>query len=171
MPVYPRLLGALATISCLALSGAFAAGGAWKFDTEDQGHPQLAYLENNKWIFRVGCGHAFGFRAVYPGAPKKGEEKATITIANTKTQMKFDGEIESVFSDEFPSNTTHFVQWDLGFERQNPELYGKTWKRLESRFFDFLDSGQPLTVSAEGRSYVLPPVKIQRWKVRFKKLC
>jgi hypothetical protein len=171
MPVYPGFLGVLATISCFVLSEAYAAGGAWKFDTEDQGHPRLAYLENSKWIFWVGCGHAFGFRAVYPGASKKDEGKVTITVSNTRTQMKFDANIESGFSDKFPPNTTHFYQSDLGFEHQDPEVYGKKWHELESRFFDLLDSGQPLTVSAEGRSYVLPPVKIKGWKLRFKKIC
>ncbi len=74
--------------------------------------------------------------------------------------MKFKGKIDSGYDDD-PPNTTHFVQWDLGYERQNPDLYGKKWKENESRLFDFMDSGQPLTVSTEGRSYVLPPIKIR----------
>jgi len=31
--------------------------------------------------------------------------------------------------------------------------------------------GKPLIISAEGRSYVLPPVDVKGWKVRFKKIC
>jgi hypothetical protein len=84
--------------------------------------------------------------------------------------MKFAGQIDSDYEDG-PPNRTHFGQWDLGYKRQNPSLYGKKWKENESRLFDFLDSGQPLTVSAEGRSYVLPPIKIRDWKLRFKKRC
>ena len=66
----------------------------------------------------------------------------------------------------------HFVQWDLGFSRQDRELYGRRrWKRLEARLLDFLDSGRPLTVSAEGKSYELPAIRIRGWKERFKKIC
>jgi hypothetical protein len=148
-----------------------AADGVWKFDTEDQGHPRLAYLDNSKTIFMVGCGHAFAIHAVYPGAPKKDEDKATITIANGKTRMIFDGIIDSHFSEQNPPNTTHFVQFDLGFRRQDPALYGKRWQRLKSRLLDLLDSGRPLTVSAEGRSYGLPAVKVRGWKRRFKRIC
>jgi hypothetical protein len=116
-------------------------------------------------------------RAVYPGASKKAEEKATITIANGKTQMDFAGTVENGFGlsepahRNFPPDTTYFVQSDLGYEHRDPEVYGKKWKQKEARFFDFLDSGRPLTVSAEGRSYVLPPIKIRAWKSRFKKIC
>jgi hypothetical protein len=170
MPVYLIILGVLATTSCLSWSASFAASGVWKFGTEDRGHPELVYLENNKTIFMVACGRAFGLHAVYPGAPKKDGEKASITIANVKTQMKFDGEIDSSYPDD-PPNTTHFLQWDLGFKRQDPDLFGKKWKIIEYRLFDLLDSGQPLTILAENKSYSLPAVKIPDWKVRFKKAC
>ena len=169
--LHPRLLGVLAAISYLAWSGSLAAGGTWTFDTEDQGHPRLAYWDNDKTTVFIGCGHAFAIHAVYPGAPKKDDDKATITIANGKAQMTFDGIIDSHFSNLNPPNTTHFVQWDLGFARQDPELYGKWWKRLEARLFDFLDSGQPLTVSAEGQSYALPAIKVRGWKQRFRRIC
>jgi hypothetical protein len=166
-----RLLGVLAAISCLALSGASAANGTWKYDTEDQGHPRLANWENDKTVVMIGCGHAFAIHAVYPGAPKPDNEKATITIANGKTEMKLDGVIDGHFAEMSPPNTTHFVQFDLGFTRQDPELYGRRWKRLEARLLNFLDSGRPLTVSAEGKSYELPPIRIHGWKERFRKIC
>ena len=41
----------------------------------------------------------------------------------------------------------------------------------EARLFDFLDSGQSLTVSAAGKAYVLPPIRIAGWKTRFQKIC
>jgi hypothetical protein len=119
----------------------------------------------------IGCGHAFAIHAVYPGAPKPDNEKATITIANGKTEMKLDGVIDGHFAEMSPPNTTHFVQFDLGFTRQDPELYGRRWKRLEARLLNFLDSGRPLTVSAEGKSYELPPIRIRGWKERFRKIC
>ncbi|MGD0150202.1 MAG: hypothetical protein ABSB77_16620 [Xanthobacteraceae bacterium] len=171
-PTLPtRLLGILAVVSCLGWSGAVAADGAWKFQVDERGHPELSYLDNNnRTVFMVGCGHAFAVHAVYPGAPKKDGEKATITIASAKTQMDFAGEIDSGFTDG-PPNTTHFVQWDLGYRRQDPNLYEKKWHQLESRFFDLLDSKQPLTISAEGQNYVLPAVSAARWRQRFHKIC
>jgi hypothetical protein len=36
---------------------------------------------------------------------------------------------------------------------------------------DLLGSGQPLAISAEGKSYVLPPVNVPRWRARFQKIC
>jgi hypothetical protein len=162
---------ALAMVSCLGTSLAFAANGSWKFATEDQGHPELSYSENNKSIFWVGCGHAFVMRAVYPGAPGKDGEKAAITIANGKTQVNFEGTFESGLGDRFPPGTTYFFQSDLGYDHLDDNVYGKTWRKKEARLFDFLDSGRPLTVSAESRSYVLPPIKIRSWKSRFKKIC
>jgi len=148
-----------------------AADGAWQFQVDERGHPELSYLDSNgKTVFMVGCGHAFAIHAVYPGAPKQEGEKATITIASAKTHMNFAGEIASGDEDD-PPNTTHFLQWDLGYRRQDPNLYEKKWHRLESRFFDLLDSGQPLTISAEGRNYVLPAVNASRWRQRFQKIC
>jgi hypothetical protein len=171
MPFHPRLHSILAATTGLALSAASAAGGSWKFDTEDQGHPRLANWESGKTVVMIGCGHAFVVHAVYPGAPKKDDEKATITIANGKTEMKLDGIIESRFAEMSPPNTTHFAQWDLGFTRQDRELYGRRWKRQEARLLNFLDSGRPLTVSAEGKSYELPAIRIRGWKERFRKIC
>jgi hypothetical protein len=148
-----------------------AADGTWKFQVDERDHPDLSYLDNNgKTVFMVGCGHAFAVHAVYPGAPKKDGEKATITIASAKTRMDFAGEIDSGFEDG-PPDTTHFVQWDLGYRRQDPNLYEKKWHQLESRLFDLLESGQPLTISAEGHNYVLPAVNVSRWRQRFHKIC
>jgi hypothetical protein len=152
------------------LAAAFASDGSWKFDIEERGHPELRYAQNDKTIFYVGCGHAFGLHAVYPGAPKKAGEKAAITISNGHARMEFDGEIDDSHEDD-PPNTTHFLQWDLGFRRQDPALYGRRWKRLEYRFLDVLDSGRPLTISAEKKSYVLPAVDAKDWKKRFKDRC
>ena len=118
----------------------------------------------------VACGRAFGIHAVYPGAPKKDGEKATITISNARSKMTFRGEIASGYDDD-PPGATHFVQWDLGFSRQDPETYGPKWKKIEWRFFDLLDAGRPLTISAEGRSYKLPPIDIRGWEQKYKERC
>ena len=155
----------------LGTSLALGAGGAWSFGTEDRGHPVLSYAEKDKTIFQVGCGHAFGLHAVYPGSRKKEGEKARITLDNGKRRMTIAGEISESFEDD-PPNTTYFVQWDLGYKRQDPGLYGKKWKLREHRLLDFLDSGRPLRVSASGgTSYVLPPVRARGWKSRFEQIC
>jgi hypothetical protein len=149
---------------------AFASDGSWKFDIEERGFPELRYSLENHTVFFVGCGRAFGLHAVYPGTHKKVGEKATITIANANTRMKFKGRIEARHEDDPPS-ATHFAQYDLGFPRPDPDLYRAKWNRLEARFLDLLDSGQPLTISAESRSYVLPAVNVPDWKKRFKERC
>jgi hypothetical protein len=64
-----------------------------------------------------------------------------------------------------------FDQPDLGYAREDPELYEDKWHALENRVFDLLDAGHPLTISAEGKSYVLPPVSVRRWRARFQKIC
>jgi hypothetical protein len=81
-------------------------------------------------------------------------------------QMDFAG---ATFLDpvSFPPNTTLFNQASLG----EPDLDEDKWRALENRFLDLLDTGQPLTVSAEGKSYVLPPARVPRWRARFQKIC
>ena len=177
MPRYLGLLGVLTIMSGVGLSAVMAADsarkadGSWTFEIDERDHPGLSFSDtNNKTVFLVGCGHAFAIHAVYPGAPKKDGTKAAIAIANKHTQMTFAGEIDSGYEDD-PPNTTHFLQWDLGYRRQDPNLYEKKWHRLENRLFDLLDSGQPLTISAEGKSYVLPAVNAPQWRQRFQKIC
>jgi len=168
MRVSSKVLAFFAAISWFGL--AVASDGSWKFDIEERGNPELRYSQESHTVFYVGCGHAFGLHAVYPAAHKKVGKKATITIANANTRMTFKGEIEARHEDD-PAGATHFAQYDLGFRRQDPDLYGAKWKRLEARFLDLLDSGQPLTISAESRSYVLPAVNVPDWKKRFKEKC
>jgi hypothetical protein len=168
--IFARLPVVLAIVSLLGLTAALAAEGAWKFEIDRQDQPSLSYLDSNhKTVFWVGCGAHFLMRAVYPGAPKKDDDKATITLANRTTHMDLAGEIEAY--DDLPPHTTGFVQADLGYARDDPELYEEKWHALEARFFDLLDSGQPLTVAAEGHSYALPAIKINRWRQRFNKIC
>jgi hypothetical protein len=170
MPVSMRRALFLGIIACCSLNKTFAGQTGWRFGTEDRGHPELRYLENDKTVFYVGCGHAFGIHAVYPGPRKEDGAKVTITISSLNKQMQLKGEIESSHDDD-PPNTTHFVQWDLGFKRQDPALYGTKWKGIEHRLFDLLDSRKPLTVSAEERNYVLPAVDAPDWRARFNEGC
>ena len=92
--------------------------------------------------------------------------EASITIASGKTQMDFAG-FTYTNPETFPPNATMFNQADLG----HPELDGDKWRVLEHSVLDFLDSGQPLTISAEGKSYTLQQVQAPRWRTRFRKIC
>ena len=174
MWMYPRLLGIVAVMSGLGLSEALPAGdvwkGSWKFEIDRRG-PSLGYYDTSgKTVFHIVCGMHFEMDAVYPGAsPKQDDTEASITIANGKTQMDFAGFIfPSADPDSgFFSDLPFFNQPDLG----HPELDEDKWHALEDRFFDLLGSGQPLTISAEGKSYALPPVNVRRWRANFQKIC
>src|SRR5690242_14330991 len=130
-----KTLGLATAVCCLAMSTAFAADGKWTFGTEDRGHPQLVYSENGKSVFSVVCGHAFGVHAVYPGSPKKEGDKATLTIASGRMTTTLRGEIGGA-DENGPPGSTHFLQWDLGYKRQDPALYGRAWKQREKRLLD-----------------------------------
>jgi hypothetical protein len=166
MTMHARLLAILVAVPVLGLFAASAAAGtskdtsrgAWKFEIDRQDQPSLNYYDTRgKTVFRIGCGAHFDMRAVYPGAAKQDDTKASITIANG---TEYD-----------PPHTTMFDQPDLGYARDDPELYEDKWHALENRVFDLLDSGQPLTISAEGKSYILPPINVPRWRARFQKIC
>jgi hypothetical protein len=60
---------------------------------------------------------------------------------------------------------------EAGQRPADPALYGTAWKKRERRFLDLLDSGQPLTISAEGKSYTLPAVDAPNWKKQFTDRC
>jgi hypothetical protein len=171
MSKYAKLLGIAAVVSGLGLSEALFARdvwkGSWKFEMP-QDQPWLGYYDTRgKTVFLIGCGTHFEILAVYPAAPKQdGRRSASITIANGKTQMDFAGFIDAG-SEHTPPNTTIFDQADLG----HPELDEDKWRALENRVLDLLGSGQPLTISAEDKSYVLPPVNVPRWRARFQKIC
>ena len=165
-------LGIAAIVFGLNVSGAHAAGdawkGAWKFETSHQGQPWLGYHDpKGKTVFLIGCGTHFEILAVYPATPKlEGRQSATITIASGKKQMDFAGFVDAG-SEQTPPDVRMFDQANLG----NPDLDEEKWRALEYRVLDLFSSGQPLTISAEGKSYSLPPVKAPRWRARWEKIC
>ena len=174
MSMHLRLLGIVAVMSGFGLSQALPAGDVWKgswkleIDHRRDGVYLGYYDTSGKTVFRIGCGTHFEMDAVYPGGAPKQDTPASITIANGKTQMDFAGDIYAGPAVSFPPDTTFFNQPDLGYARDDPELYEDKWNALENRFLDFLGSGQPLTISAEGKSYVLPPVNVPHWRARFR---
>jgi hypothetical protein len=156
MTTRSRLLGIVVALSWLGLSAASAAGGpskdtwkgVWKFESDRQDRPWLGFSDTRgKTVFRIVCGTHFEMDAVYPGeAPKQEHTQASITIANGKAQMDFAG-FTYAGPESFPPNTTMFNQPDLGY----PELDEDKWRALENRVLELLGSGQPLTISAEGK--------------------
>jgi hypothetical protein len=156
---------------CMTWVAARADDGAWTFQIDQQKQPSISYLDlAGKTVFRFGCGGHVVLNAVYPGTGKQEGDKASIAIANKSASMNFAGEIFNGSVDG-PPNTENFSQTDLGFARNDPDLYGAKWHQLEDKFFDLLDSGEPLTVSAEGKSYTLPAIKIARWRQQFRAIC
>jgi hypothetical protein len=175
MTTHARLPGFLVTASllCVLAPAAFADmpktwKGAWKFEIDRSERPWLGFYDTSgKTVFRFGCGTHVELDAVYPGdAPKQDHVEASIRIASGKKQMDFAG-FTYAGPESFPPDTAMFNQPDLG----QPDLDEKKWRALENRFLDLLDSGQPLTISAGDKSYVLPPVKAPRWRPRFQKIC
>jgi len=168
-----RLLTASVAVAAFGCTGAIStsavAEGAWKFEVEQpREQPILRYIENDKLVFLVGCGHAVGLHIKYPAMPKK-KGKATITLANSKTSMKFVGEFEPP---DDKDDATTFLQWDLGYRRQDPKLYGKAWERKLESLFDLLTDGGPITVSAKGRSYQIPAaVTVGDWRKGWHEHC
>ena len=141
MSMYPRLLGIAAVVFGFGLSEALPAGdvwkGSWKFEIDRRDNPMLAYYDTSgRTIFRIYCGTHFETDAVYPGAgaaPKEDHTPASITIANGKTQMDFAGFtylLDGPGSEGWPPNTTMFNQADLGYARDDPELYQDKWHAL-----------------------------------------
>jgi hypothetical protein len=159
--------------SAARVEGASRDAG-WSFTTEDQDRPNLSYSDGKKIVFMVGCGHAFVIWAAYPDPthrPKKADEKAGITIENGRSQINLAGIVQAGINEDLPPDTTYFFQSDLGNPHGSSATTGKAWQKREARLYDFLDSGQSLTVSAAGKAYVLPPIKIADWKARFQKIC
>src|SRR5215470_7186385 len=166
-----RLLGIAAVVFGFGLSEALPAGdvwkGSWKFELY-RDSPMLSYYDtSHRTIFRIYCGTHFETDAVYPAAAPKEDTTGSITIANGKTQMDLAGYIIPHAEVDMPTDLPFFNQGDLG----QPELDEDKWRALENRFFDLLDSGRPLTISAEGKSYMLPPVNAPRWRARWQKIC
>jgi hypothetical protein len=158
-----KILAGLLTAGWIGLSSTAAAAGAWKYGEDSRGHPELQYLANGKATFFIGCGRAFGLHVHYPGIAGKSEQPASITISAGKASMVFKGEFQETTEDM----ATEFLQWDLGYRRQDPELFGKRWKAKLTRLLDLLGSGKPLKVSAGKDSFQLPPNDAQNWREPF----
>jgi hypothetical protein len=167
-------VAALPRGSSIAAEGDAARSAGWSFSTADQDHPNLSYSDGRKTAFMVGCGHAFVIWAAYPDPakrPKKPDEKAYITIENGKSQMNLTGTMQAGVGDQLPADTTYFFQSDLGYDHNSSAVASPAWQKRQARLFDFLDSGRGLTISAAGKVYTLPAIKVDDWKARFKKVC
>jgi hypothetical protein len=185
-----RSAAAVALLAGLVVASAHAAkntpppplDGKWTFSTEDQDQPDLSFADAKRTIFDVGCGGRFILWAVHPRAsktPPKNDSvavKIKLTIGNGKTTRQLMGQLQAGFGDtrlgeHFPKTTAYVVQTDLGYDHGGAETYGDKWRKDEAALLEFLDSGAPLTISAEGASYTLPPIGVADWRQRFRKVC
>jgi hypothetical protein len=158
----------------IAANDGAAQGAGWTVSSTDQDHPSLRYADGKKTVFMMGCDQAFVVRAAFPDVakrPKKANEKSYITIENGKSQMNLTGVLQAGSNDELPADTMYFVQSDLGYDHNSSATYGPAWQKRQAKLLDFLDSGRALTISAAGKVYVLPAIKITDWKTRLKKAC
>ena len=172
------IVAALPHDRAIAAEGDGARKAGWSFSTADQDHPNLSYSDGKKTVFMVGCGHAFVIWVSYPDSakrPKKvkenSQEKAYITIENGKSQMNLTGTLQAGVNDDLPASTMYFFQSDLGYDHNSSAISSPAWQKRQARLFDFLDSGRGLTISAAGKVYTLPAIKVDDWKGRFKKVC
>ena len=159
MPRSKALLSALGIASLLILLPPPAIAGSWKFETDERAHPILSFSDDGKLQFVLACGRAVGLHARYPGTAAS-SGKTFIAISSGRASMKFQGEFQEPETDD----ATTFVQWDLGFSRQDPGLFGKRWKRMYLRLLDLIGSGQPLTISSREGSYRLSAPDVTGWK-------
>ena len=150
----------LTIVLCLVAGPAPAAAGSWKLEFDNRQLPSLSYSEDGKLTFVLGCGRAFGLHAKYPDKAGRAG-KATLMIEGGRRTMKLVGEFEELSGDD---DLTNFVQWDLGFSRQDPDLFGKRWKRVEKHLLDLLEGASPLTISSKTASYQLPRIDAPDWR-------
>ena len=142
-----------------------ATAGTWKLEFDNRDLPSLSYAEQGKMTFVLGCGRALGLHVKFPGKARRAG-KATITIGDSRRTRKLVGEFEEPSGAD---DATNFVQWDLGFSRQDPELFGKRWDRLLSRLLDLMEGASPLTISSSTASYQLPRIDAPNWRESIEK--
>ncbi len=133
--------------------------GSWKFEKDERAHPILTYSNEGKVEFRLGCGRALSLEMKYPGkAAASG--KASVMISNGRDRMRLNGE----FKEPDANDATTFSQLDLGYSRQNPELFGRRWKKTYRRLLDLIGSEKVIVFSSNNSSYRLPPPDFSDWK-------
>src|SRR5258708_257996 len=127
----------------LGLSEALAAGDAWK------GAWKFEMSQDQPWLGYYDPDGKTGF------------------LIRCVPHFEVLAVVGGVQYEQDPPDAKIFDQADLGF----PDLELDKWRALENRVLELLDSGQKLTISAEGKSYVLPPVKAPGWRARWQKIC
>jgi hypothetical protein len=154
-----------AVAGCLGLMFACAAAaeGTWRYDHDFRGHPEVKFLEAGKEKFYLGCGHAVGLWVAYPGPAAVGD-KVTITVANGKNEVDYQGEIAE--GTPFETSASYFLSWNLGVAAGDPRL-----NSLLDALLDLLGAGTPVTVSTGGASYELPAPQIANLKRQFRQDC
>lgn len=165
MIMLPRRPLSIILMTALVISAPVpAVAGSWKLEFDSRELPSVSYMEDGKTVFLLGCGRAFGLHAKYPGTPGK-SGKASLSIGSPRSRMTLVGEFEETDGGDL----TTFVQWDLGFSRQDPELFGKRWDRLLSRLLSLIERADPLVISTARSEYRLPRVDAPGWRSAIEK--
>ncbi|WJR77081.1 hypothetical protein [Bradyrhizobium sp. NP1] len=148
-----RLL--LAAIVASAALASPACAGTWRHEYVSNDGNVLTYSEGGKTVFYVGCGRGFAIHVKYPATAKQ-EGDADIAISTARGRMTFNGD----FEDPEVFKGTDFGQAYLGYVHSDPRVFGRKWNATKARVLNMLDSRGPITISAEGHSYRIPPVDV-----------
>jgi hypothetical protein len=154
---------AIAGALCLALALPAAAEGAWRYEHDFRGHPELKLVENVKEEFYLGCGRAVGLWVAYRGSEKIGAN-ATLTLSNGKATLSYQGEVAE--GTPFKTDAPYFLVWNLGAPQGDPAL-----NALLDTLLDAISAGAPITVSTGDASHELPAPQIANLKEQFRKGC
>jgi hypothetical protein len=157
----PLRLAACALTAAVIVFTTAAQAGQWRYrEDKNDGHI-LQYQDDGKAVFELSCGRGFALLAKHP-AEAKTAGKARITISSATNKMNFDGKYVEPYV-----GALNFWQVYLGYDKQDPAVYGTKWQKLEARLLDVLDSRTPITISSGKASYQLPPIDIDKWRRPF----
>lgn len=158
----PAALAAAGVAACVTASPAASAGGHWTYHEESNDGHILAFVEDGKTVFELACGRGFSLLAKHP-AQAKTDGRTRIVLVSGKTRISLDGE----YVPPAENSAANFYQPYLGYDKNDPRVYGKRWQELESRLLDVLESQSGFTIAAGEANYHLPGVDIDKWRRPF----
>lgn len=126
---------------CVFTSAALAE---WQIPGERIGRAEIRFIDGKKTVASLACAHNILLTLRYPGnqAVKK---RASVTIGTPRSSIVVNGAVEQ---DDTFKEIMFSALWT-----------GKTADPADlDALMAIFRSGQPLTASAEGKSYSLPPI-------------
>jgi hypothetical protein len=166
------LLVCLAALLPFLGAAADAAGGKWTFTHDSRDNPELTYQENGKTVFTLGEGRAIGLWIAYPGPrqpdPPTSDDndgnivplhEETIEIHTATDVFVMKGELTNDVPDDFNSDSTYFLQWDLGIDRASTEFANLDEKW--SKFIKSLEASREIEIRTKAGNLVLPRITVK----------